>query len=66
MGFLNTEIADRVGVSRPTVIGWRDRYASSGVGGPVDERRSPGPAANGRPGRDLGCHADTARRPGSV
>jgi transposase len=39
-GVSNTEIADRVGVSRPTVIGWRDRYASSGVRGLEDERRS--------------------------
>ena len=39
-GVSNTEIADRVGVSRPTVIGWRDRYASSGVAGLEDERRS--------------------------
>ena len=31
-GVSNTEIADWVGVSRPTVIGWRDRYASSGWG----------------------------------
>ena len=36
----NTEIAERVGVSRPTVIGWRDRYVSSGVRGLEDERRS--------------------------
>ena len=39
-GVSNTEIADRVGVSRPTVIGWRDRYASSGVRGLEDEQRS--------------------------
>src|SRR4029453_15279235 len=39
-GISNTEIAERVGVSRPTVIGWRDRYASSGVWGVEDERRS--------------------------
>ena len=39
-GVSNTQIADRVGVSRPTVIGWRDRYASSGVRGLEDERRS--------------------------
>ena len=38
-GVSNTEIADRVGVSRPTVIGWRDRYASWGVRGLEDERR---------------------------
>jgi hypothetical protein len=35
-----TEIAERVGVSRPTVIGWRNRYASSGLRGLEDERRS--------------------------
>jgi len=39
-GVSNTEIAERVGVSRPTVIGWRDRYATSGSGGLVDEQRS--------------------------
>ena len=39
-GVSNTEIADRIGVSRPTVIGWRDRYASSGMRGLEDERRS--------------------------
>jgi transposase len=39
-GISNTEIADRVGVSRPTVVGWRDRYVSSGVAGLEDERRS--------------------------
>ena len=30
-GASNTEIARRVGVSRPTVIGWRDRYTAGGV-----------------------------------
>ena len=39
-GVANTEIADRVGVSRPTVIWWRDRYAAAGVAGLADERRS--------------------------
>src|SRR5215213_2563858 len=39
-GISNTEIAERVGVSRPTVIGWRDRYVGSGVWGLADERRS--------------------------
>ena len=39
-GLSNTEIAERVGVSRPTVIGWRDRYAISGSRGLVDEQRS--------------------------
>jgi len=39
-GVSNTEIAGQVGVSRPTVIGWRNRYVSSGVRGLEDERRS--------------------------
>ncbi|MGH3714512.1 MAG: IS630 family transposase [Micromonosporaceae bacterium] len=39
-GLSNTEIAERVGVSRPTVISWRGRYAESGVTGLQDGRRS--------------------------
>ena len=39
-GVSNTEIAELVGVSRPTVIGWRDRYVSSGMQGLHDEQRS--------------------------
>jgi transposase len=39
-GVSNTEIAERVGVSRPTVIFWRDRYTSSGLKGLGDEQRS--------------------------
>ena len=38
-GVSNSEIAVRVGVARQTVISWRDRYASSGVTGLVDEQR---------------------------
>ena len=38
-GLSNTAIAERLGVSRPTVIGWRDRYAAKGLGGLVDEPR---------------------------
>ena len=45
-GVSNTEIAQRTGVSRPTVIGWRARYEQSGMEGLVDKPRS------GRP-RDL-------------
>ena len=44
-GLSNTAIARTVGVSRPTVISWRDRYASSGLAGLEDEPRS------GRPRR---------------
>jgi transposase len=39
-GVSNTAIADRVGVSRPTVIGWRGRYEVSGMSGLQDEPRS--------------------------
>jgi transposase len=39
-GVSNTEIAELVGVSRPTVIAWRDRYVSSGMQGLRDEQRS--------------------------
>jgi transposase len=39
-GVSNTAIADRVGVSRPTVIGWRERYAASGIAGLTDQPRS--------------------------
>jgi transposase len=39
-GVSNTRIAELVGVSRPTVIGWRDRYAERGLAGLDDEARS--------------------------
>lgn len=39
-GLANTEIAARVGVSRPTVIAWRARYETSGLDGLDDEPRS--------------------------
>jgi transposase len=39
-GVSNTEIAKRVGVSRPTVIDWRTRYERSGMTGLDDEPRS--------------------------
>jgi transposase/uncharacterized protein YerC len=39
-GHSNTEIATRVGVSRPTVIHWRDRYAEGGLAALQDRKRS--------------------------
>lgn len=39
-GLPNAAIAARVGVSRPTVIGWRDRYQAKGVAGLDDAPRS--------------------------
>jgi transposase len=44
-GMSNTAIAERVGATRTTVIGWRKRYAESGIEGLYDEARS------GRPRR---------------
>jgi len=38
-GVSNTAIAELVGVSRPTVIGWRTRYAERGLPGLDDEPR---------------------------
>jgi transposase len=39
-GMPNAQIARTVGVSRPTVIGWRDRYQQGGIKGLEDEPRS--------------------------
>jgi transposase len=39
-GLRNAEIADRVGVSRPTVNLWRHRYAEAGIAGLEDAERS--------------------------
>ena len=39
-GEANTEIAAKVGASRPTVIAWRRRYAAQGIAGLADEARS--------------------------
>jgi len=38
-GVSNTDIAERVGVSRPTVTAWRARYDGDGVAGLFDQDR---------------------------
>ncbi len=38
-GVSNTAIAEMVGTSRPTVIGWRERYQAKGIAGLHDEQR---------------------------
>jgi DNA-binding CsgD family transcriptional regulator len=43
-GVPNAQIARTVGVSRPTVISWRDRYLQGGVGALEDEPRPGRPA----------------------
>jgi len=44
-GVPNAEIARRLGVSRPTVVGWRRRYLESGIAGLSDLDRSGRPAS---------------------
>jgi transposase/DNA-binding CsgD family transcriptional regulator len=39
-GVSNTEIAERLGISRPTVIAWRRRFAREGLPGLADRPRS--------------------------
>ena len=46
-GVPNTEIAQRLQTSRPTVLKWRGRYAEVGIEGLADLPRS-GPAAADR------------------
>jgi transposase len=66
-GMPNAEIARVSGVSRPTVVSWRDRYESGGIAALEDEPRSGRPAEvdeievvaatlvnNGRPPQRLG------------
>ena len=73
-GVPNAEIARVTGVSRPTVIAWRDRYQSGGVAALGDARRSGRPAEideievvaatlvnNGRPPERLGITHWSAR-----
>jgi transposase len=43
-GYSNTEIAEKAGVSRPTVILWRNRYEQGGIGALEDLARSGRPA----------------------
>ena len=73
-GVPNAQIARTVGVSRPTVIGWRDRYAAGGIAALDDQPRPGRPAEideikvvvatlvnGGRPPRRLGITHWSAR-----
>jgi transposase len=73
-GLPNAEIARRTGTSRPTVVGWRDRYASGGTRALQDLPRSGRPpeideievvvatlAQDGRPPARLGVTHWSAR-----
>ena len=63
-GHSNTEIAARVGVSRPTVIHWRDRYAEGGLAA-LRGPQAVGSAAAGRRGAGGGGDVDPAAASGS-
>ena len=41
------EIVNRTGVSKPTVIAWKKRYAAEGIGGPGGPAEA-GPSGAGR------------------
>jgi transposase len=41
-GVANSEIAERLGVCRPTVIAWRKRYSQEGLSGRLADRPRPG------------------------
>jgi transposase len=73
-GVPNAQIARLVGVSRPTVIGWRDRYSQGGIKALEDESRPGRPpridevtvvvttlAGGGRPPQRLGLECWSAR-----
>jgi hypothetical protein len=62
-GMPNAAIARAVGVSRPTVIGWRDRYVQGGIGGLEDEPRSGRPAEISEADVVVATLADDGRPP---
>src|SRR3954449_9567930 len=43
-GVGTNEIVSRVGVSKPTVIAWKKRYAAAGIAGPEDRPKPGRPA----------------------
>src|ERR1700728_3651883 len=62
-GMPNAEIARVTGVSRPTVIGWRGRYARGGIRAREDEPRSGRPAEIDEAGVVAATLADGGKPP---
>jgi hypothetical protein len=60
-GVGTNEIVQWVGVSKPTVIGWKKRYAAEGIGG-LGDRPQAGSRAGGRRGCGGAGHAGAARQ----
>jgi transposase len=62
-GMPNAQIARVAGVSRPTVIGWRDRYQQGGIAALEDEPRSGRPPAISEADVVVATLADDGRPP---
>ena len=62
-GMPNAQIARVVGASRPTVIGWRDRYAQGGIAALEDEPRSGRPVQIGEADVVVATLANDGRPP---
>src|SRR5580693_10460428 len=62
-GIPNAQIARTVGVSRPTVIGWRDRYQAGGIAALEDQPRSGRPAGISEADVVVATLADDGRPP---
>src|SRR5258707_9271162 len=62
-GMPNAQIARTVGVSRPTVIGWRGRYAAGGIRAVGNVPRSRRPAVNDENAPVVATPADSRRPP---
>src|SRR5215469_2453251 len=65
-GVPNAQIARAVGVSRPTVIGWRDRYQHGGIAALEDEPRSGRPLVIDEVDVVVATLADDGRPPGRL
>jgi transposase len=65
-GLPNAQIARAVGVSRPTVIGWRDRYQQGGIAALEDEPRSGRPPEIDEADVVVATLADGGRPPGRL
>jgi transposase len=65
-GIPNAQIARAVGVSRPTVIGWRDRYLQGGIAALEDEPRPGRPAEIDEVSVVVATLADDGRPPGRL
>jgi transposase len=65
-GMPNAQIARAVGVSRPAVIGWRDRYEQGGIGALEDEPRPGRPPQIDEADVVVATLADVGRPPGRL